>query len=254
MPSSVSYATCANLVTLPDKPAPEGSRIVPEVAEAIPAPTAGGTTYTFRIRPGFRFSPPSNEAVTAMTFKSTIERVANPRLKSPLASQLSGIVGYQDYVTGKARHLSGVVARGRTLTIRLARPDGAFLSNLASGAACAVPRDTPADPGGINDIPSAGPYYIASYTPRQQLVLRRNPNYHGDRPHRLDQIVVSRSASTRRVPSSRSRPARPTMRSTGFLRTLDHDWRRSTVPAAKPRSRDTSGTSSARCSGRDCCT
>ena len=126
-----------------------------------------------------------------MTFKSTIERVANPRLKSPLASQLSGIVGYQDYVTGKARHLSGIVARGRTLTIRLARPDGAFLANLATGAACAVPRDTPADPGGINDIPSAGPYYIASYTPRQQLVLRRNPNYHGDRPHRLDQIVVA---------------------------------------------------------------
>jgi ABC-type transport system substrate-binding protein/class 3 adenylate cyclase len=190
-PSQIAYATCANLVTLPDKPAPEGSRIVPEVAEATPAPTEGGTTYTFRIRPGFRFSPPSNEAVTAMTFKSTIERVANPRMKSPFASQLSGIVGYQDYVTGKARHLSGVVARGRTLTIRLARADGAFLANLATGVACAVPRDTPADPVGINDIPSAGPYYIASYAPRQQLVLRRNPNYHGDRPHRLDQIVVA---------------------------------------------------------------
>jgi YVTN family beta-propeller protein len=187
----ISYATCANLVTLPDKPAPEGSRIVPEVAEAIRAPTVGGTTYTFRIRPGFRFSPPSNEAVTAMTFKSTIERVTNPRMKSPLASQLSGIVGYQDYVTGKARHLSGIVASGRTLTIRLARPDGAFLANLATGPTCAVPPDTPADPGGIDDIPSAGPYFIASYAPRQQLVLRRNPNYHGDRPHRLDQIVVA---------------------------------------------------------------
>ena len=57
--------------------------------------------------------------------------------------------------------------------------------------ACVVPRDTPADPGRINDIPSAGPYYIASYPPRQQIVLRRNPNYHGDRPHRLKQIVVA---------------------------------------------------------------
>jgi peptide/nickel transport system substrate-binding protein len=55
--------------------------------------------------------------------------------------------------------------------------------------ACAVPRGTPADP--INDIPSAGPYYIASYTPRQQLVLKRNPNYRGERPHRLDQIVFA---------------------------------------------------------------
>jgi ABC-type transport system substrate-binding protein/class 3 adenylate cyclase/streptogramin lyase len=186
----IAYATCANLVTYPDKPAPEGSRIVPEVAEAVPAPTAGGTTYTFTIRRGFRFSPPSGEAVTAMTFKSTIERVTNPRLKSP-ENAFSGIVGYQAYVTGKARELSGVVARGRTLTIRLRQPDGAFLTNLATGSACAVPRDTPAVAGGINDIPSAGPYYIASYTPRQQLVLRRNPNYHGDRPHRLDEMVVA---------------------------------------------------------------
>jgi ABC-type transport system substrate-binding protein/DNA-binding SARP family transcriptional activator/streptogramin lyase len=187
----LSFATCANLVTYPDKPAPEGSRIVPEVAEAVPAPTAGGKTYTFTIRPGFRFSPPSHEAATATTFKSTIERVTNPRMKSPHASVFSGIVGYQAYVTRKAREISGIVARGRTLTIRLAQPDGAFLVNLAAGSACAVPRDTPADPDGINDIPSAGPYYIASYTPRQQLVLRRNPNYHGERPHRLDQIVVA---------------------------------------------------------------
>ena len=114
--------------------------------------------------------------------------MTNPRSKSPLANLFSGIVGYQAYRTGKARELSGVVARGRTLTIRLSQPNGAFLADLAAGVACAVPRDTPADPEGINDIPSAGPYYIASYTPRQQLVLRRNPNYHGDRPHRLDQI------------------------------------------------------------------
>jgi len=187
----VSYATCANLVTYPDKPAPEGSRIVPEVAEAVPLPTAGGTTYTFRIRAGFRFSPPSNEAVTATTFKSTIERVTNPRLKSPLAGTFSGIVGYRAYVKGEAREISGIVARGRTLTIRLSHADGAFLGNIAVGSACAVPPDTPADEGGINDVPSAGPYYIASYTPRQQLVLRRNPNYRGDRPHRLDQIVFA---------------------------------------------------------------
>ena len=36
-----------------------------------------------------------------------------------------------------------------------------------------------------------GPYYIASYTPRQQLVLERNPNYHGNRPRRLERFVVA---------------------------------------------------------------
>jgi peptide/nickel transport system substrate-binding protein len=187
----VLYATCANLVTYPDKPAPAGSQIVPEVAEAVPAPTDGGRTYSFTIRSGFRFSPPSNEAVTAQTFKATIERVASPQLKSPTASQFSGIAGYHDYATGKAQGLSGVVARGNTLTITLSQPDGSFLANLAGGAACAVPPGTPAVPGGLNDIPSAGPYYIASYSPRQQLILRRNPNYRGDRPHHLDQMIFT---------------------------------------------------------------
>jgi peptide/nickel transport system substrate-binding protein len=186
----LQYTTCANLVTYPDKPAPQGSRIVPGVADAVPEPTADGTLYTFTIRPGFRFSPPSNEVVTARTFKSTIERVVEPRLKSPLASGFSGIVGYGAYVKGKAPGISGIVARGDRLTIRLSRPDGGFLGRIANEYACAVPRDTPVARG-MNDVPSAGPYYIASYTPRQQLVLQRNPNYHGDRPHRLDRIVVA---------------------------------------------------------------
>ena len=189
--TEVMYATCANLVTYPDKPASAGSQIVPEVAETVPTPTDGGRTYTFTIRSGFRFSPSSNEAVTAQTFKATIERVASPQLNSPFASQFSGVVGYHDYVTGKAPVLSGVVARGSTLTITLSQPDGSFLANLAGGAACAVPSGTPAVPGGLNDIPSAGPYYIASYTPRQQLVLRRNPNYRGDRPRHLDQMIFT---------------------------------------------------------------
>jgi peptide/nickel transport system substrate-binding protein len=185
------YATCANLVTYPDKPGSAGSQIVPEVAEKVPTPTDGGRTYTFTIRSGFRFSPSSNEAVTAQTFKATIERVANPRLNSGFTSNFSGVVGYHGFVTGKARGLSGVVARGDTLTIRLSQPDGSFLANLAGGAACAVPIGTPAVPSGLNDIPSAGPYYVESYSAHQQLILRRNPNYHGDRPHHLDQMVFT---------------------------------------------------------------
>ena len=187
----VMYATCANLVTYPDKLAPAASQIVPEVAEAVPTPIDGSRTYSFTIRPGFRFSPPSNEAVTAQTFKATIERVANPQLKSPFASAFSGVAGYHEYVTGKAPGLSGVVARGNTLTITLSQPDGSFLANLAGGAACAVPIGTPAVRGGLDGIPSAGPYYIESYSSRQQLILRRNPNYRGDRPHRLDQMVFT---------------------------------------------------------------
>ena len=184
-----NYQLCANLVRYPDKPGPEGSRIVPEVAEAIPVPTAGGTTYTFRIRPGFRFSPPSNEVVTARTFKSTIERVVDPGCtrgsRAPsAASSVTGVRRRQgprdlgDRCSRRHAHDPTVTTGGR-----LARePRGQ--------CGLSVPLGTPAV-GGLNAIPSAGPYYIASYTPRQQLVLERNPNYHGNRPHRLERFVVA---------------------------------------------------------------
>ena len=68
------YATCAKLLNYPDSAGPAGARLRPEVAAAMPTVSRDGRTYTFRIRPGFRFSPPSNEPVTAETFRHTIER------------------------------------------------------------------------------------------------------------------------------------------------------------------------------------
>ena len=75
-------ATCAKLLNYPDKPAPAGAQLVPEVAESLPTRSADGKTYTFTIRKGFRFSPPSGEPVTAQTFKYAIERTLSPTMKS----------------------------------------------------------------------------------------------------------------------------------------------------------------------------
>ena len=58
---------------------------------------------------------------------------------------------------------------------------------------CPVPTGTPFVPGaplrgsGLGDgyIPSAGPYYVADYKNDKYVILNRNPNYHGPRPHRL---------------------------------------------------------------------
>jgi peptide/nickel transport system substrate-binding protein len=75
------------------------------------------------------------------------------------------------------------------LTIRLVQPLPDLLARLAVPNFCVVPRDTPVDPSGLAQIPSTGPYYVASYIAGQELVLRRNPNYQGPRPRHLAQIV-----------------------------------------------------------------
>ena len=192
--SQLLYATCAELLNYPDKAGPAGTQLVPEVAKSLPVRSPDGKTYTFTIRSGFRFSPSTSSAssvpVTAQTFKYTIERTLSPAMKSPFASQLADIVGARAYMAGKTTHIAGVTARGNTLTIRLTAPAPSLLARVAEPAFCAVPSDTPPDPKGVRVIPSAGPYRVASETPGQGVVLTRNPNYHGSRPHRLARIEL----------------------------------------------------------------
>ena len=69
--------TCARLMTYPDKPPPEGYRLVPEVAAAYPRMSEGGRTWTFTLRTGFRFSDGS--AVRASAFARAIARSATSR-------------------------------------------------------------------------------------------------------------------------------------------------------------------------------
>jgi peptide/nickel transport system substrate-binding protein len=171
------YATCAKLLNYPDRPAPAGAQLVPEVAAALPKVSADGRTYTFRIRKGFRFSPPSLQPVTAATFEHAIERTRSPRLKSPAAAL--------------GTEIAGVVAEGDRLTIRLTEPVPDLPNRLAEPYFCAIPTDTPIAERGVRTVPSAGPYYVSSLTPGQSLVLERNPSYRGRRPHRLDRIVVT---------------------------------------------------------------
>jgi YVTN family beta-propeller protein len=194
-PFQFEYPVCAKLFNYPDKPAPEGWRLQPEVAASMPAISADGKTYTFTIRRGYRFSPPSNAPVTAATFKHTIERSLNPKLKPWVGPYVQDIVGEKAYIKRKASHISGITARGKTLTIKLIRPAGDFPARLALPAFCAVPIDTPMLPVDKR-IPSAGPYYVASYVPGVQTILRRNPNYSGPRPRRPSEIVYTTGFST----------------------------------------------------------
>ena len=156
-PWMVSYATGAKLLNYPDEPGPAGLRMVPEVAASLPHRSPDGRTYTFKIRKGFRFSPPSNEPVTAQTFKYSIERALSPKMHGPGLQFLRDVVGADDYASGKAAHIAGITALGNTLTFHLAHPSGDFTSRIATPFFTAVPSDTPVDPQALRTVPGAGP-------------------------------------------------------------------------------------------------
>ena len=178
-------------MTYPDAEGDAGRRLVPEIAAAPPAVSDDGRTYTFRVRPGYRFSPPSGAPVTAATFRDTIERALSPRLgrSAPARFAVGDIVGAEAYSMRRADHVRGLEVRGDRLIVRLVRPAGDLPARLALPNFCPVPSGTPAVPGGSpSPLPSTGPYHVASQEVGR-TVLQRNPNYRGPRPRRPDRIV-----------------------------------------------------------------
>ena len=98
----------------------------------MPTVTGSGRTYTFRVRSGFRFSPPSNAPVTADAFRRAIERGLHPRSDSYVPFILGDVVGTGAYSAGRAKHVAGVTARGDTLTIRLTAPSANLPTRMAA--------------------------------------------------------------------------------------------------------------------------
>jgi ABC-type transport system substrate-binding protein/tRNA A-37 threonylcarbamoyl transferase component Bud32 len=186
----VLYATCAKLLNYPDASGSEGARLQPEIAAAMPAVSPNGRTYTFRIRRGFRFSPPSNEAVTAETFRHTIERlIATSPKDAGLDPYVADILGARAFYAGRTSHVAGLSVHGDRLSITLVEPAGDLLTRVAMPEFCPVPLSVPVRGGGGRPIPSSGPYYVASSSgPRS--VLLPNPNYHGPRLRRSARIVL----------------------------------------------------------------
>jgi hypothetical protein len=195
--AQIAYATCARLLSYPDAAGAAGTVLTPEAARSLPTLSADGRTWTFRVRPGLRFAPPSGAPVTAQAFRAAIERAVSPRLGAftPALTAVDDIVGVGAYHAGKAPHISGVRAAGDRLSVTLRRPAGDLPARMAMPQFCAVPPATPVSRGGLRrPIPSAGPYYIASNV-AGQTVLLRNPNYHGRRPRRPGRIVYTTGTS-----------------------------------------------------------
>ncbi|MGZ4202279.1 MAG: protein kinase domain-containing protein [Thermoleophilaceae bacterium] len=198
--SQLLYSTCLKLVNYPDATGAAGATLRPEAAVAFPAISADRRTYSFRVRPGLRFSPPSTETVSAESFRHAIERALSPKVgPDPSGLHVVGdIVGAGSFNAGRAPHVSGISADGDRLSITLTRPAGDLLSRLAMPMFCAVPAKTP-DPGSTpGPIASAGPYYIRSQT-ASETVLDRNPNYRGSRPRRPARIVYLNGVQTARA-------------------------------------------------------
>jgi len=180
-----------------------------DLAAAPPQVAPDGRSVTVSIRPGIRFSPPVNRAVTAHDVKYAIERGFFRTVASPYAA-----VYFGDIVGARPDVAPGTVIPGietpndQTLVLRLSAPRGglvaaALVMQLTAPVppeyAAAYDRANPSTYG--RHQVATGPYMIRNdaqgnavgYRPGRQILLVRNPNWLAatdPRPAPLDRIVI----------------------------------------------------------------
>ena len=179
----------------------DGNTLVPDLASALPDPTDNGTTYTFRLREGIKFSDGSELKASAVRY--SLERLFRVALASgPTSTKASSAAAACSKHPERCNLSKGVVTDDDTgiVTIRLRAPDPDFLHKLALTFASVVPTGTPAR--GETPIPGTGPYRIAEYKPNRRVRLVRNPHFKvwskAAQPEGIPDEIVARAGEDRR--------------------------------------------------------
>jgi len=178
----LSLATCTPLLTYPDAAGSAGKVVIGGIA-ALPKVSNGGRTYTFEIKPGLKF--PNGKPINAAVEKATFDRLFAKKLASPAVGFFNVITGSQAVADGTAKSVSGIRAKGNTLTIHLTSPVGSFEKRMTVPWTCPIPIGSPAGGTENGSLLVSGPYVVSKYVPDRSLVLTRNPAYNakqlGDR-------------------------------------------------------------------------
>jgi ABC-type transport system substrate-binding protein len=167
----------------------ENGAVILDLADSVNV-SDDGLVYTFAIRPDAQFA--SGNQVTANAFVSSWQRALTPGNLSPMASFMTLVEGYSDYVQGESDEIGFAAIDDLTVQITLSRAATFFPSYLASFVWSVV------DPAALEEFgdeefalngAGTGPWQFTEFDPSVQLVMEPNPNYYGGNSPSLSRIV-----------------------------------------------------------------
>jgi peptide/nickel transport system substrate-binding protein len=179
---------------------PPGNELQPDLAAALPEPTDGGLTYTFKLKPNVKFGPPLDRAITSKDVAYAFQRINTEALVAQYGFYYFGVIKGMD---GKAKsaeaRVSGIeTPDDQTIVFHLEEPTGDFLYRLTMTAAAPIPEEVGKCFKKAGDygryLISSGPYMIqgsdrldvsscgamkpiSGFDPSRKLYLVRNPSY-----------------------------------------------------------------------------
>lgn len=134
------------------------------------------TTWEFKLRRGVKFH--SGKPLTSADVKCSLERIKDPEVKSPRASQLAPIVSIE-------------TPDDFTVIIKTDRPYAPLLAILADRTMAIVNRELVEANGGRleNVADGTGPFKLKEWVPNTRTVLEKNPDYYIPGQPLLDQVI-----------------------------------------------------------------
>jgi ABC-type transport system substrate-binding protein len=171
------------------------AKVLPCTAEAMPAITDGGRTWTIKVQKGIHFAADpafkgKKRELTAADYVYSFKRTIDPNLRTGGDAALTDLIVGARAVVDAARKpgakldydapIEGLRALDRyTLQIRLASPDYTLLERLAGLTMMAVAREAVEAAGA--DVMSrpvgTGPYRLKEWRKASRVVLEANPDY-----------------------------------------------------------------------------
>lgn len=160
----------------------EKLEVVPDLAEKWTV-SNDGRVYLFTLRRGAKFH--DGRAITAADVKFSLERVADPRLASPVAlTYLGDIQGFSARMNGQAPEVSGIKVRDDvTIEISLDEPRVYFPAKLTYPVSYVVDqRNVSTGPDWWLKPNGSGPFSVSAFAPGERLSLVRHDAFVGTKP------------------------------------------------------------------------
>ena len=178
---------------------PDGNKLFPDLASAMPTISSDGLTYTFKLKSGVKFGPPVSRAITSKDIEYAFERINTKPLIAQYGFWYFGVIKGMDGNAPKPAPISGIeTPDDSTIIFHLEKATGDFLYRLSMQATGPIPQEvakcfTKAGDYGRYVI-SSGPYMlkgseqldisscaamkpISGFDPTKKILMVRNPDY-----------------------------------------------------------------------------
>ncbi len=104
------------------------------------------------------------------------------------------IAGIRDFISGESKTISGIeIVNPHTIKVRCTAAPALVLKQLATPAGYVMPAEVIKRYGDklYNHPVGTGPYHLAGRIPDKQIVLEKNPTYHGNIKGNIHRVVIS---------------------------------------------------------------